>query len=96
MAPKLSTLKRPAAALSIKTEPKSPKVLRKPAVAAVPEAEEKPEVDAVPEAEEKPEVAAVPEAEEKPEVASMERNQSLERENFLLLARRLGRMFTLR
>ena len=71
MAPKLSTLKRPAAALSIKTEPKSPKVPRKPAVAAVPEAEEKPEV------------AAVPEAEEKPEVASMEKKKPKSRKGEL-------------
>ena len=51
MAPKLSTLKRPSAAMKVKDKPKSPKVPRKPEMADESPATEKPEVAAVPEAE---------------------------------------------
>ena len=64
MAPKHSTLKRPAAALSIKSEPKSPKVpKRQPEMAAESPPPEKPEVAAESPPPEKPEVAAVEKAE---------------------------------
>lgn len=72
MAPKLSTLKRPAAALSIKSEPKSPKQPKnQPEMAPEAPPPEKPEVAAVEEAEE----PAGSTGAEKPVVASAKKKK---------------------